>query len=93
MFVRQGIVRNSDESAAQAQLTTNIIVISFRYRWTNSGGAGMNALQQRFAGLWLIVGIGVGTAVGVATGFASIGLALGTLGGIVAGALVGHRRG
>jgi hypothetical protein len=52
----------------------------------------MNALQQRFAGLWLIVGIGVGTGVGVATGFGSIGLALGTVSGIVAGALVGHRR-
>jgi hypothetical protein len=52
----------------------------------------MNALQQRFAGVWLIVGIGVGTGLGVAIGFGSIGLALGTMGGIVAGALVGHRR-
>ena len=52
----------------------------------------MNGLQQRFAGLWLIVGIGVGTALGVATGFGSIGLALGTLAGMVTGAWVGHRR-
>lgn len=52
----------------------------------------MNALQQRFAGLWLIVGIVVGTALGVATGFGSIGLAFGTIAGFFAAALIGHRR-
>jgi hypothetical protein len=52
----------------------------------------MNALQQRFAGVWLIVGIGVGTSLGVAAGFGSIGLAVGTIGGILAGAVMGHRR-
>ena len=52
----------------------------------------MNALQERFAGVWLIVGIGSGTALGVATGFDAIGLALGALGGIVAGAVMGQRR-
>ena len=68
-------------------------MISLQYRLIDGKGFRMNALQQRFAGVWLIVGIGAGTALGVATGFGSIGLALGTLGGIVAGALVGHRRG
>lgn len=52
----------------------------------------MNALQERFAGVWLIVGIGVGTVLGVATGFDAIGLALGAIGGIVAGAVMGQRR-
>ena len=39
----------------------------------------MNALQQRFAGLWLVVGIGAGIALGVATGFDAVGLALGAV--------------
>jgi len=52
----------------------------------------MNALQQRFAGLWLVVGIGAGTALGVVTGFDAVGLALGAVGGIVAGVIVGQRR-
>ena len=29
----------------------------------------MNTLQQRFAGLWLVVGIGLGTGLGVAHTF------------------------
>ena len=52
----------------------------------------MNALQQRFAGGWLIVGIGAGLALGVTTGFDAIGLALGAASGIVAAALIGQRR-
>jgi hypothetical protein len=52
----------------------------------------MNALQQRFAGLWLIVGIGAGIGLGVATGYDAVGLGLGAMGGIVAGILVGQRR-
>ena len=53
----------------------------------------MNALQERFSGLWLVVGIGVGTALGVATGYDAIGLALGVAAGIFVGAVVGNRRG
>lgn len=52
----------------------------------------MNALQQRFAGVWLVLGIGAGIALGVATGFDAIGLAVGTVSGIVAAALMGQRR-
>ena len=53
----------------------------------------MNALQERFSGLWLVVGIAVGTALGVATGYDAIGLALSAVAGIFVGALVGNRRG
>jgi hypothetical protein len=51
----------------------------------------MNALQQRFAGRWLIVGIGAGLVLGLATGFDAVGLALGTALGFGAGALLGQR--
>ena len=61
-------------------------------RFTTRTGVRMNALQQRFAGLWLVVGIGTGISLGVATGFDAVGLALGAVGGIVAGVLGGHRR-
>jgi hypothetical protein len=53
----------------------------------------MNALYQRFAGSWLVVGILAGTALGVATGFDAVGLALGVVGGIMAATVVGQRRG
>ena len=52
----------------------------------------MNALQERFSGLWLVVSIGVGTALGVATGYDAIGLALGAVAGIFVGAVIGQRR-
>jgi hypothetical protein len=52
----------------------------------------MNAMQERFSGLWLIVGLGGGTALGVATGYDAIGLALGAIVGILAGAIHGSRR-
>jgi hypothetical protein len=60
---------------------------------TEMGSPLMNALQERFSGLWLVVGIGVGTALGVATGYDAIGLALGAAAGIFVGAVVGNRRG
>ena len=52
----------------------------------------MDALQQSFAGRWLILGIGLGMTFGVASGFDAIGLALGTAGGIVAATMLGQRR-
>ena len=52
----------------------------------------MNALQERFSGLWLVVGIAVGTALGVWTGYDAIGLALGAVAGIFVGAIMGQRR-
>jgi hypothetical protein len=52
----------------------------------------MNALQERFNGLWLVVGLGLGTALGIATGYDAIGLALGAAAGIFLGALAGNRR-
>ncbi len=76
----------------QAMANTSVKVINTARFTTDRGGTVMNALQERFAGVWLIVGIGIGTALGVATGFDAIGLALGAVGGIVAGAVMGQRR-
>ena len=52
----------------------------------------MNAMQERFSGLWLIIGLGGGIALGVVTGYDAIGLALGVVAGILGGAIVGSRR-
>jgi hypothetical protein len=52
----------------------------------------MNALQERFNGLWLVVGLAVGTSLGIVTGYDAIGLALGAAAGIFFGATRGSRR-